>query len=176
MFDDLYTIDELQSQLGPAQRGETQGAILRRGQPANVPATELVPGRVLTWPCGCRAGADDALADGTLFYTLEPCGRHRKLEPGKIHPCVALAELTGLTGKGLQLSNSPSAGSCRRALTRAMELGIANIPAIFDRPFDELSGTTLKELLANGAIDQVADGLQTIMENHPELRIVRIEE
>ena len=176
MLDDLYSIDELQSQLGPAQRRQTQGAILRRGQPTNLPATELVSGRVLSWPCGCRAGADDLLPNGTPFYTLEPCDRHRELEPGTVHPCMMLAELTGLGGKGLELSKSASADACRRALSRAMELGMSNIPAIFVRSFDELKGATLRELLASGAIDRVADGLETIIANHPELRIIPLQE
>jgi hypothetical protein len=57
-----------------------------------------------------------------------------------------------------------------------MELGIANIRPMLVRSFDELNGPTLNELLASGAIDRVADGLETLMENHPELRTVRIEE
>lgn len=176
MIDNLYSIDELEGQLGPAQRRETVGGILRRGQPAHLPAAELVSGRVLTWSCGCRASAGDSCADGTLFYTLEPCRRHRQLQSGIIHPCLVLAELSGLSGKGLQLSSSPSAESCRRVLTHAIELGVANIAPVFAQGFDELGGSSLNELLASGEIERAADGLDRILENHPALLIVRIQE
>ena len=89
---------------------------------------------------------------------------------------MMLAELAGLGGTGAQLSDSATGRAYRRVLNLAIQVGPANIPALFSRAVDELGGSTLNDVLLGGEIDRAGDALEVILERHPELRIVRIVE